>query len=121
MINLYFNRLIAATEYQVKFIANKRLDFDLDETIIINEDLIEWQNSIFQLKKIWSKLAKNDVLTSILTDKSERQCPRWRNLSALSHDLTPIERFALTTARLLSIYRGRIAVHVRPFRGESVQ
>jgi carboxyl-terminal processing protease len=73
VINLYFNRLIAATEYQVKFIANKRFDFDLEETIIINEDLIEWQNSIFQLKKIWSKLAKNDVLTSILTDKSESE------------------------------------------------
>jgi carboxyl-terminal processing protease len=71
VINLYFNRLIAASEYQVKLIENKKLDFDLDETIIINEDLREWQNSIFQLKRIWSKLAKNDVLTSILTDKSE--------------------------------------------------
>jgi carboxyl-terminal processing protease len=73
VINLYFNRLIAATEYQIKFIENKRFDFDLDETIIINEDLREFQNSIFHLKRIWSKLAKNDVLTSILTDKSESE------------------------------------------------
>ena len=73
VINLYFNRLIAATEYQIKFIENKRFDFDLDESIIINDDLREWQNSIFQLKRIWSKLAKNDVLTSILTDKSESE------------------------------------------------
>ena len=73
VINLYFNRLIAATEYQIKFIENKRFDFDLDETIIINEDLRESQNTIFQLKRIWSKLAKNDVLTSILTDKSESE------------------------------------------------
>ena len=73
VINLYFNRLIAATEYQIKFIENKRFDFDLDETIIINEDLREYQNSIFQLMRIWSKLAKNDVLTSILTDKSESE------------------------------------------------
>ena len=73
VINLYFNRLIAATEYQIKFIENKRFDFDLDETIIINEDLREFQNSIFHLKRIWSKLAKNDVLTSILTDKNESE------------------------------------------------
>ena len=73
VINLYFNRLIAATEYQIKFIESKRFDFDLDETIIINEDLREFQNSIFHLKRIWSKLAKNDVLTSILTDKSESE------------------------------------------------
>lgn len=53
VINLYFNRLIAATEYQIKFIENKRFDFDLDESIIINDDLREWQNSIFQLKRIW--------------------------------------------------------------------
>jgi carboxyl-terminal processing protease len=73
VINLYFNRLIAATEYQIKFIENKGFDFDLDETIIINEDLREFQNSIFHLKRIWSKLAKNDVLTSILTDKNESE------------------------------------------------
>ena len=73
VINLYFNRLIAATEYQIKFIESKRFDFDLDETIIINEDLREFQNSIFHLKRIWSKLAKNDVLTSILTDKNESE------------------------------------------------
>ena len=46
VINLYFYRLIAASEYQVKLIENKKLDFDLDETIIINEDLREWQNNI---------------------------------------------------------------------------
>ena len=71
LINLYFNRLIEATNYQIKVIKKKSFDFYKEELILVDNDLQEFRPSHLELKKIWFKLAKNDVLTSMLTDKSE--------------------------------------------------
>src|SRR6056300_377053 len=68
-INLYFNRLIEATKHQLKQVSNKNFDFTKKEVIFINDDQKKWQKSKFELKKIWRRLAKNDVLTSILAEK----------------------------------------------------
>ncbi len=68
-INLYFNRLIEATNYQLKEVAKKNFDFTKEEVILIDDDQKKWQKSKFELKKVWRKLAKNDVLTSMLADK----------------------------------------------------
>jgi carboxyl-terminal processing protease len=68
-INLYFNRLIEATNYQLKEVAKQNFDFTKDEFIIIDDDQNKWQQSKLELRKIWRKLAKNDVLTSILAEK----------------------------------------------------
>ena len=37
--------------------------------ILIDDDQKKWQKSKFELKKVWRRLAKNDVLTSMLADK----------------------------------------------------
>jgi carboxyl-terminal processing protease len=68
-INLYFNRLIEATNYQLKEVSRKNFDFTKEEIILIDDDQKKWQKSKFELKKVWRKLAKNDVLTSMLADK----------------------------------------------------
>ena len=68
-MNLYFNRLIEATNYQLKEVSRKNFDFTKEEIILIDNDQKKWQKSKFALKKVWRKLAKNDVLTSILADK----------------------------------------------------
>ena len=68
-INLYFNRLIEATNYQLKEVAKKSFDYTKEEIIVINDDKKNWQKSKFELKKAWKRLAKNDVLTSMLADK----------------------------------------------------
>ena len=68
-INLYFNRLIEATNYQLKEIAKKNFDFAKEEVIVVDDDQKKWQMSKFELKKVWRKLAKNDVLTSMIADK----------------------------------------------------
>ena len=65
-VNLYFNRLIEATNYQLKEVSKMNFDFTKEETIAIDDDQKKWQKSIFELRKIWRKLAKNDVLTSML-------------------------------------------------------
>ena len=71
LINLYFNRLIEATKYQIKVIQKKDFDFSEVGNILIDNDLQEFRETNLDLREIWVKLAKNDVLTSILTDKSE--------------------------------------------------
>ena len=70
LINLYFNRLIEATNYQLKEVTKKEFDFTNDEKIIINDDKKQWKSSKYELKKSWRKLSKNDVLTSMLADKT---------------------------------------------------
>ena len=67
-INLYFNRLIEATNYQLKEVSKKNFDFTKEEIILIDNDQKKWQKSKFELKKVWRRLAKNDVLTSMLAD-----------------------------------------------------
>ncbi|MEL0244043.1 MAG: carboxy terminal-processing peptidase, partial [Gammaproteobacteria bacterium] len=37
--------------------------------IVINDDKKNWQKNKFELKKAWKRLAKNDVLTSMLAEK----------------------------------------------------
>ncbi len=68
-INLYFNRLIEATNYQLKEVTKKNFNFTREETILINDDQKKWERSKFELRKVWRKIAKNDVLTSMLTNK----------------------------------------------------
>jgi carboxyl-terminal processing protease len=71
LINLYFNRLIEATKYQIKVIQKKSFDFSVVENILIDNDLQGFRETNLDLREIWVKLAKNDVLTSMLTEKSE--------------------------------------------------
>ncbi len=68
-INLYFNRLIEATNYQLKEIAKKNFDFTKEEFILIDYDQKKRMKTKFELKKAWRSRAKNDVLTSMLADK----------------------------------------------------
>ncbi len=68
-INLYFNRLIEATNYQLKEVTKKDFDFTKEEIITIDDELKKWQKNKLELQKIWRRLAKNDVLTSMLADK----------------------------------------------------
>ncbi|MDB2611705.1 carboxy terminal-processing peptidase [Gammaproteobacteria bacterium] len=72
-INLYFNRLIEATNYQLKEVAKQNFDFTKDEFIIIDDDQKKWQQSKLELQKIWKRLAKNDVLTSMLAEKETEE------------------------------------------------
>ncbi len=68
-INLYFNRLIEATNYQLKQVSKKSFDYSKEEIIIIDDDQKNWQKSKFELRNIWRRLAKNDVLISLLAEK----------------------------------------------------
>ena len=68
-INLYFNRLIEATNYQLKEVAKKDFDFTKEEIIIIDDELKNGKRTNLSLEKYGERLAKNDVLTSMLAEK----------------------------------------------------
>ena len=51
-INLYFNRLIEATNYQLKEVSKKNFDFTKEEIILIDDDQNKWQKSKFELRKV---------------------------------------------------------------------
>ncbi|MDG1202889.1 MAG: carboxy terminal-processing peptidase [SAR86 cluster bacterium] len=68
-INLYFNRLIEVTNYQLMEITKKNFNFTKEDFILINDDQKKRLRSKFELRKVWRRLAKNDVLTSMLADK----------------------------------------------------
>ena len=68
LINLYFNRLIEATNFQLREIKKKKFDFTKNEKIIINDKEKVWRKNKFELKKSWKKISKNDVLTSMLAN-----------------------------------------------------
>mgnify|MGYP003685504263 FL=1 len=84
LINLYYNRLIEATAHQIQVIQKKDFDFEKQEDILIENELQEFRRTKIELRSTWEKLAKNDVLTSILTEKSEDEAielidKRYRN------------------------------------------
>ena len=69
LVNLYFNRLIETTNYQIREVKKNRFNFEKDESLQIDYEYAEWQKNKFLLRETWKKLAKNDVLTSMLSEK----------------------------------------------------
>ena len=67
--NLYFNRLIEVTNYQLREVSRKNFDFTKEEILLIDDDQKKWRRSKLELRKEWKRLAKNDVLTSMLAEK----------------------------------------------------
>jgi len=68
-ITLYFNRLLEAINYQIKEVNKKKFDFTKEDVILIDDEKKKWRRSKFELRKSWRRMAKNDVLTSMLAEK----------------------------------------------------
>jgi carboxyl-terminal processing protease len=69
LVNLYFNRLAETTNYQIREVKKNRFNFEKDESLQIDYEDAEWKKNKFLLRETWKKLAKNDVLTSMLAEK----------------------------------------------------
>jgi carboxyl-terminal processing protease len=68
VINLYFERLVAFSEYQIKLIEKQKFDFTKDEYIDIYYEDNQWSKSESHLKKIWRNETKNDLLVALMSD-----------------------------------------------------
>ena len=53
----------------MKEVAKKDFDFIKEEILIVADELKKWQKNKLELRKIWRRIAKNDVLTSMLANK----------------------------------------------------
>jgi len=108
-MNLYFNRLIEATNYQIREIKKKNFDFYTDEEIFISNDEKEWANSKLVLRKSWKQLAKNDVLTSMLADNNldeatEIILKRYKNRIRRISQRNEEDIFSIVMNRVTSIF-----------------
>ena len=71
IINLYFNRLLEFSDYQIMLIEKEAFMYNGIDSLDIYSDDNEWQPSKLALKKLWKKITKNDMLTSELADKAD--------------------------------------------------
>ena len=70
LINLYYEKLVAYSEFQINLIENTNFDFTADEYLDIFEDDNEWQINISGIEEIWRLETKNDLLVAKLSDSS---------------------------------------------------
>ena len=68
VINLYFERLVAFSEYQIKLIEKNSFDFTKDEFIDIYYEDNQWAKSEALLKEIWRNETKNDLLVALMSE-----------------------------------------------------
>ena len=108
-INLYFNRLIEATNYQLKEVDKKKFDFTKEEIIIIHDEQKKWLKNKLELRKAWRKLAKNDVLTSMLAEKeldeaTETIIKRYKNRLRRIYQRNEEDVFSISMNNLTSYF-----------------
>ena len=70
LINLYYEKLVIYSEFQINLIENTNFDFTADEYLDIFEDDNEWQIDISGIEEIWRLETKNDLLVAKLSDSS---------------------------------------------------
>ena len=108
-INLYFNRLIEAINYQLKEVDKKKFDFTKEEIIIIHDEQKKWLKNKLELRKAWRKLAKNDVLTSMLAEKeldeaTETIIKRYKNRLRRIYQRNEEDVFSISMNNLTSYF-----------------
>ena len=68
IINLYFERLVDFSEFQIKLIEKDSFDFTKDEFIDIYYEDNQWPASEALLKNIWRNETKNDLLVALMSE-----------------------------------------------------
>ena len=68
IINLYFERLVDFSEFQIKLIEKNSFDFTKDEFIDIYYEDNQWSSSEALLKNVWRNETKNDLLVALMSE-----------------------------------------------------
>ena len=68
IINLYFERLVDFSEFQIKLIKKDSFDFTKDEFIDIYYEDNQWSSSEDLLKNVWRNKTKNDLLVALMSE-----------------------------------------------------
>ncbi|MAR94829.1 MAG: peptidase [Gammaproteobacteria bacterium] len=70
LINLYFERLIEYSEFQINLIKTTEFDFTKDEYLDIFYEDNQWLTNFLDLKNLWRLETKNDLLIAKISDSS---------------------------------------------------
>tara|TARA_B000000437_G_scaffold24087_1_gene16581 strand:+ start:4196 stop:6235 length:2040 start_codon:yes stop_codon:yes gene_type:complete len=70
LINLYFERLIEYSEFQINLIQTVDFDFTKDEYLDIFYEDNQWLTDFTDLKDLWRLETKNDLLVAKISDSS---------------------------------------------------
>ena len=70
LINLYFERLIEYSEFQINIIKTSEFDFKKDEYLDIFYEDNQWLSNFSDLKNLWRLETKNDLLVAKISDSS---------------------------------------------------
>ena len=68
VINLYFERIVTFSEYQIRLIEKQKFDYTKDEYIDIYFEDNQWSKSTSHLEEIWRNETKNDLLIALMSD-----------------------------------------------------
>ena len=68
IINLYFERIVDFSEFQIKLIEKDSFDFTKDEFIDIYYEDNQWPASEALLQNIWRNETKNDLLVALMSE-----------------------------------------------------
>jgi carboxyl-terminal processing protease len=70
LINLYFERLIMFSNFQIKLIEEDKFDFKKEDYLDIFYEDNQWQSNFFDLNNLWRLETKNDYLVIKLAESS---------------------------------------------------
>ena len=73
LINLYFERLVEFSNFQIGLIEENKFDFTKDEYLDIFYDDNEWQSNFKDLKRLWRLDTKNDLLVAKMSESSSSE------------------------------------------------
>ena len=73
LINLYFERLVEFSNFQIELIEENQFDFTKDEYLDIFYEDNEWQSNFEDLKRLWKLDTKNDLLVAKMSESSSSE------------------------------------------------
>ena len=73
LINLYFQRLVDFSNFQIKLIEENNFDFSKEDYLDIYHEDNQWQSNFNDLYKLWKLETKNDLLVAKLSDSSNSE------------------------------------------------
>ena len=73
LINLYFERLVEFSNFQIGLIEENKFDFTKDEYLDIFYEDNEWQSNFKDLKRLWRLETKNDLLVAKMSESSSSE------------------------------------------------
>ena len=73
LINLYFERLVEFSNFQIELIEENQFNFTKDEYLDIFYEDNEWQSNFEDLKRLWRLDTKNDLLVAKMSESSSSE------------------------------------------------